>query len=79
MFNNPENNEFWQFWVKIIIFSNQIVNDRKIIIIIDGIDYLKYIQTKKDAITAFWMPDNLPSRIKFIITSYGKNDAMDHF
>lgn len=55
------------------------MNDSNIIIIIDGIDYLKDIQTKKDAITAFWMPHPIPKRIKFIITSYGRNDAMDHF
>lgn len=55
------------------------MNDSNIIIILDGIDYLKDNQTKKEAITAFWMPMPIPLRVKFIITSYGKNDAIDYF
>jgi hypothetical protein len=55
------------------------VNDSEIILIIDGIDYLKDKQTKKDAITSFWFPTPVPKRVRFILTSYGKNDAMDYF
>jgi hypothetical protein len=34
---------------------------------------------KKEAITAFWMPKRLNPRVRFILTSYGKNNAADYF
>jgi hypothetical protein len=34
---------------------------------------------KRDAITAFWFPFPLNKRIRFIITSYGRNDAIQYF
>jgi|LakMenEpi03Aug12_release.lakeMendotaPanAssembly.Ray.scaffolds.fasta_scaffold3555931_1 hypothetical protein len=34
----------------------------------DGIDYLKDIQTKMMAIPAFWLPKKIPLRFKFILT-----------
>ena len=32
---------------------------------------------KKEAITAFWMPKRLNPRVRFILTSYGKNNAAE--
>ena len=55
------------------------MNDSKIIMVLDGIDFFKDSQTKKEAITAFWMPKVLPSRVRLILTSNGKNNAMDYF
>jgi len=40
---------------------------------------LRDIQLKREAITAFWFPLTNSHRIKFILTSYGKNNAIEHF
>jgi hypothetical protein len=43
------------------------------------IDFLRDIYLKRDAITAFWFPFPISNRVRFIITSYGKNNAIDYF
>lgn len=47
--------------------------------IIDGIDYFKDHQTKRDAITAYWMPRELHKRVRLIVTDYGTNNASEYF
>jgi hypothetical protein len=55
------------------------VNDQKIIIVIDGIDFLKDVYLKKEALTAFWFPFPLSQRVRFVITSYGNHNSTAHF
>ena len=45
----------------------------------DGIDYLKDNQTKKQALPAFWLPKNLPIRVRYICTLSDESDLLDYF
>lgn len=73
--------KYFGYWLNTCasFLDDQIVNDSKIIIIIDGIDYLRDSYLKREAIPAFWFPNALNRRIKFIVTSYGYNSNLEYF
>ena len=55
------------------------MNDCQIIIVMDGIDHLKDIQTKMMAIPAFWLPKKIPLRFKFILTLNEGHQNIEYF
>jgi len=72
---------YFNYWLELCdrTLAERIVDDSKVILVIDGIDLFRDRVSGEDTGVALWLAQNFPTRVKLIVTAAKDSEAMIHF
>jgi hypothetical protein len=71
--------KFFYYWLDLCSrkMSENVIYDGKIIIVLEGIENFMDPETKSESSLKFWLPKNLPEKIRFIVTASPSSKSSD--
>jgi len=58
--------------------AKSVVYDGKIIIVLEGLEYFKDFETKKESNIKFWLPKAFPKNVRIIVTASKSSKSYEH-